>query len=214
MRTHDLVRVLAQNLTPVDRNAVENRLNGALMSGLAGATALSITLFGVASDMPEQLLTAAFWMRVSLPLALIAAALKLVACLVRPGMAVRFAGLMVMVPVVTMVLGATVFVLATPPAYRLDLFPADTSWRGTIGTIVLLSVPPLFAAIHAMRGLAPTRIALAGAGAGLLAGAQGGLIYAMYCPDMPVPYFSMLHVWVISITTASGAALASASLRW
>lgn len=79
---------------------------------------------------------------------------------------------------------------------------------------MLLSLAPFIAMIHAMNGLAPTRLALTGAAAGLLAGAQGVLIYTLYCPAMPVPYWSVLQIAAMLMTTAIGAALGPVCIRW
>ena len=214
MRTHDLVSRLARDLAPVQGDAIGKRLNRALLLGLAGGTLLLVVVFGVNSSMPEQILSSRFWIRLAFPLLVIAAALQLVQRLARPGASVKFAWLITLTPIVTMILGALGFILATPPEFRLNLVPSGTMWSTTIANTVLLSLPPLIAMVQAMRQLAPTRLALSGAGAGLLAGAQGVLIYALYCPSMPVPYWGILHVLAIFMTTAIGAALGPGYLRW
>lgn len=213
MRTQDLVSRLAGDLAPVERNAVPRTLNRALMLGLAGNTALLVALYGFGSDMPEQLLTPMFWIRLAFPLAIIAAALKLTERLARPGAPLGLAWFAATAPIATMLLVAAGFQLATPSDYRLQLVVGDT-WRTTTAAIVLLSLPSLAAAMRAMRGLAPTRLAPAGAGAGLLAGAQGLLVYSLYCPEMPVPFWSVWHVLAIAATAGIGAALAPTYLRW
>lgn len=213
MRTQDLVSRLAGDLAPIDRGVVPRTLNRALMSGLAGNTALLVALYGVAGDMPEQLLTAMFWMRLAFPLAIIAAALKLTERLGRPGAPLAWAWFTATVPIATTLLVAAGFQLATPSDYRLQLIAGDT-WRATTAGVVLLSLPSLATAMQAMRRLAPTRLIPAGAGAGLLAGAQGLLVYSLYCPEMPAAFWSVGHVLAIAVTAGIGAALAPTCLRW
>ena len=213
MKTRDLVNRLASDISPVERYAVPKLLNRALMLGLAGSTVLLVALYGVRSDMPELILTTMFWVRLVFPLAIIATAIKLAERLGRPGAPLRFAWFAVVLPIVTMLLAAGSILLATPPGYRLQLM-LGTTWRTTTASVVVLSFPSLTAMMHAMKQLAPTRLALAGAGAGLLAGAQGLLVYSLYCSEMAVPFWGVWYVLAIAITTAIGAAIAPHCLRW
>jgi hypothetical protein len=183
------------------------------MLGLAGSTVLLVALYGVRSDMPELILTTMFWVRLVFPLAIIAAAMKLAERLGRPGAPLKFAWFAVALPIVTMLLAAGSILMATPPGYRLQLM-LGTTWRTTTASVVMLSFPSLTAMMHAMKQLAPTRLALAGAGAGLLAGAQGLLVYSLYCSEMAVPFWGVWYVLAIAITTAIGAAIAPHCLRW
>ena len=65
-----------------------------------------------------------------------------------------------------------------------------------------------------MKGLAPTRLALAGAAAGLLAGAIGALVYALHCPEMEAPFLGVWYVAGMLIPAAAGALLGPIVLRW
>lgn len=213
MKTRDLVTRLASDISPVERNAAPRLLNRALMLGLAGSTVLLVALYGVRSDMPQLILTTMFWVRLVFPLAIIAAAMKLAERLGRPGAPLKFAWFAVALPIVTMLLAAGSILMATPPGYRLQLM-LGTTWRTTTASVVMLSFPSLTAMMHAMKQLKPTRLALAGAGAGLLAGAQGLLVYSLYCSEMAVPFWGVWYVLAIAITTAIGAAIAPHCLRW
>ncbi|WP_028205459.1 DUF1109 domain-containing protein [Paraburkholderia nodosa] len=213
MKTRELVTRLASDVSPVERNAVPRLLTRALLYGLAGSAALLVALYGVRSDMPELILTTMFWIRLAFPLAIIAAAMELAGRLGRPGARLRLAGLAAALPVASMLLAAGSILLATPPGYRLELM-LGTTWRTTTANVVLLSLPSLAAILRAMKQLAPTRLALAGAGAGLLAGAQGLLVYSLYCSEMAVPFWGVWYVLAIVITTAAGSAVAPHCLRW
>jgi hypothetical protein len=81
-------------------------------------------------------------------------------------------------------------------------------------TIALLSVPLFVAAFWAIKGLAPTRLALAGAASGLLAGSGGALMYALYCPEMGAPFIAIWYLLGMLIPAAAGALLAPRLLRW
>lgn len=213
MDTRDLVAQLAGNPSRAERNAVTRRLNRALVLGFVGSAILLVLLYGVRSDMPWLILTAMFWRRLAFPLAIIVTAMSLAARLGRPGARVRNAWLAVALPVAAMLCAAVGVLLAAPPGYRLQLM-LGTTWRVTTGNIVVLSLPPLAAIMQAMRGLAPTRLRLAGAGVGLLAGAQGTLIYSLYTPEMALPFLAVWNGLAIAITTALGAVLARDWLRW
>ena len=49
--------------------------------------------------------------------------------------------------------------------------------------VVMVSLPMLIASFWALRRLAPTRLTLAGALAGLFAGGAGALVYSLHCPE-------------------------------
>ncbi|WP_019938931.1 DUF1109 domain-containing protein [Bordetella sp. FB-8] len=213
MKTQDLVARLASNVSPVERNAVPRRFNRALVRGLAGSTILLVALYGVRSDMPERILTTIFWVRLVFPLAIIVAAMKLAQRLGRPGAPLGTAWFAAVLPIAAMLLATGGILLATPPGYRLELM-LGTTWRTTTASIVLLSFPPFVAMMYAMKQLAPTRLALAGVSVGLLAGAQGLLVYSLYCSEMAVPFWSVGYVLAIAVTTAIGAAIAPCCLRW
>ncbi|MEX3980914.1 DUF1109 domain-containing protein [Paraburkholderia sp. EG287A] len=213
MKTRELVTRLASDVSPIERYAVPRLLTRALLHGLAASAALLVALYGVRSDMPELILTTMFWVRLAFPLAIIAAAVALAERLGRPGARLRLAGLAAALPVASMLLAAGSVLLATPPGYRLELM-LGTTWRTATANVVLLSLPSLAAILRAMKQLAPTRLALAGAGAGLLAGAQGLLVYSLYCSEMAVPFWGVWYVLAIVITTVVGSAVAPRCLRW
>jgi hypothetical protein len=213
MKTSDLILRLTNNLTQIEPNFASNRLNRALSIGLAGSTALLVVVYGIRSDMPELLLTAMFWVRLAFPVATLITALNLAERLGRPGAPVRLAWFAVTLPFITMLLVATFMVLAAPPGYRLQLM-LGTTWRVTTANIVLLSLPSFAAVMHALKGLAPTRLILAGTGAGLLAGAQSLLVYSLYCSEMSIPFWGVWYVLGIIITAGLGALFGPFYLRW
>jgi hypothetical protein len=75
-------------------------------------------------------------------------------------------------------------------------------------------VPAFVAVLWAMKGLAPTRLRLAGAGAGLLAGALGALVYTLHCPELAAPFLGVWYVLGILIPAAFGAVVGPRVLRW
>jgi hypothetical protein len=65
-----------------------------------------------------------------------------------------------------------------------------------------------------MKGLAPTRLRLAGAAAGFVAGATGTLVYCVHCPEMAAPFLGFWYVLGMLIPTTVGALLGNRLLRW
>lgn len=213
MKTRNLVLQLANDLVPIEPNAVAKRIGRALVHGLAASIVLLVALYGVRGDMPAMIATPLFWIKLAFPLAIIVPALKLAERLGQPGAPTRLAWLKVLLPIATLWAVTAIILLATPHGYRLQLMLGST-WRVSTLNIVLLSLPPLAAAIHSMKGLAPPRLALAGAGMGLLAGAEGVLVYTLYGVEMSVPFWGVWYVLAMAITTGLGALLGLKCLHW
>jgi hypothetical protein len=88
-----------------------------------------------------------------------------------------------------------------------------TGWTCSLN-IALLSVPGLIAMPGAVRGLAPTRLRLTGATAGLLAGAVGTLAYSLRCPETSVPFWATWYLIGMAVPAIAGAVLGGRALRW
>jgi hypothetical protein len=91
---------------------------------------------------------------------------------------------------------------------------AGTHWYMCVLNMVLLSLPILAALLFGLRFGAPTQPALAGAGAGLLAGALAASLYIAHCPDDSQLFVAAWFTLAIAITTAIGAMTGSRILRW
>ncbi len=131
----------------------------------------------------------------------------------RPGARLGWVPSALVAPVLaTWLLAAYVLLVAQPPE-RAGLIMGRT-WEYCLLSVPMLSVPVLIATLWAMKGLAPTRLALAGAAGGLLAGAIGALVYALHCPEMEVPFLGVWYVAGMLIPAAAGALLGPIVLRW
>ena len=74
---------------------------------------------------------------------------------------------------------------------------------------------PVFAAmVWWLRGLAPTRLRLAGAAAGFAAGTTAALVYTLHCPEIEPPFLAVWYVLGMAIPAALGASLGPRLLRW
>nr|WP_050468032.1 DUF1109 domain-containing protein [Herbaspirillum chlorophenolicum] len=190
------------------------RMAVALAAGLGGSALLLAIIYGVRSDMPELLLQPLFWLKVSFPLAVLLAAQAAAARLARPGMRIGVgpAAALLLPPAVLWLAGAGWLALA-PPSQRLELLLGST-WEVCSLNVALLSLPTLASMFWFMRGLAPTRLAAAGAIAGLVAGAQGVLVYSLYCVEMAPPFWGVWYVLGVLAPTLLGAWLGPVLLRW
>lgn len=213
MKTDELITMLASGADAVDPHAVPRRYTLALGLSLAGTTVLMLILLGVRPDIAAAAQLAMFWMKLAFPAALMIGALFAIVRLSRPGVRLGDAPLAIAAPVVAVWLFSAMVLLSAAPEERHQLIFGNT-WASCLLMIAALSVPLFGALIWAMKGLAPTRLALAGASAGLLAGAGGALIYALHCPEMAAPFLGIWYVLGIGIPAAIGALIGPSTLRW
>ncbi len=213
MNTDELIHLLAADAQPVPTHGVERRFALAVALGLAGAAALMLGVFGLRHDWDTVLALPMFWGKFALGGSLAALGLAVVLRLARPGMPWGRAALwLALPPAVMWVLAGSVLIGATQPE-RLPLLLGST-WRTCPFNIALLSLPSLAALFWALRGAAPTRLAWTGAGAGLLAGALGVVVYALHCPEMAAPFVALWYLAGMALPTALGALLGPRLLRW
>lgn len=213
MRTDDLVAMLAAGAVAVQPNQAVRRYATALVLGALGAAILMITLIGARPDIAAAVLLPMFWVKVAF-VACIAAASWLAALrLSRPGMRLAWVPAALAAPVLAVWLLAAVVLARADAAQRAGLFFGDT-WTSCPFLVAMLSAPVFVAVMWAMKGLAPTRLRLAGAAAGLLSGAVGALVYSVHCPEMEAPFIGFWYLLGMLIPTVIGALLGSRLLRW
>ena len=213
MKTENMIDILAADAGPVPRHVAERRFATAGLFGIAAATAIMLTAFGVRPDIESAAQLPMFWFKLLFPAAVAVAAMWMAARLSRPGARVGVASIAVVTPFVVVWVMAAGALFSAEPAARADLVLGNT-WSSCIPGIALLALPAFVATFWAMRGLAPTRLALAGAAGGLMAGAIGALIYALRCPEMQSPFLAVWYVAGIGVSAAAGALLGPRLLRW
>ena len=86
--------------------------------------------------------------------------------------------------------------------------------RPILADDLALSIAPLAGIIWALRGLAPTRLRLAGLCAGLLAGAIGAAGYALACTEQSAAFVAVWYSLGIAVSGLLGCALGGRILRW
>jgi len=213
MKTDELVAMLASGAEAVEPHALQRRYALALGWGAFGTTLLMAILLGVRPDLSEAVRLPMFWVKLAFPAALLGGALLATVRLSRPGVRLGRVPAAIAAPVLAIWLFAAIVLLGAAPAERPQLVFGDT-WVYCPFIIAALSVPLFGALLWAMKGLAPTRLALAGASAGLLAGAGSALIYALHCTEITAPFLGVWYVLGMSVPAAVGALIGPSVLRW
>jgi len=213
MKTDELISLLAAGPVAVEPDGASRRYAVALGWGAFGATLLMAILLGVRPDLAEAATLPMFWMKLGLPGALAAGALIAATRLSTPGMRLgRLTGALAAPVVAIWALAALALARAAPE--EREALVLGSTWDLCPAYIALLSLPAFAAALWAMKGLAPTRLRLAGAASGLLAGSIAALAYALHCPEMDAPFLATWYLLGMLLPTAAGALIGPAVLRW
>ena len=179
MKTSELIAGLAAT-SPVRPARPAARLTLAGMIGAALALALVAILLGF---QPLDLAVRAswFWMKAAYSLSLALAGLLLLAPLARPGARPPLVGFVVAVLAFgLMAMMAAHASMRVAADQRPELWLGDT-WRVCSWRILGLAAPVFLALVVGLRRLAPTRLRLTGAAAGLVAGGLSAVVSGFSC---------------------------------
>jgi hypothetical protein len=213
MKTADLIATLSAETSAVDPAAVAQRFYLKLAAGAVLALAAVVLVLGVRPDLDAAAQLPMFWMKLLFPASLAVAGLVALRRLSYPGMRLGRAPAVGAIPLAVVWMLAGAALLAAPEGARLPLVFGRT-WLECPIIITLLSVPVLALAFRASRQLAPTRLSLAGAAAGLFAGGAAAFAYAIHCPEAEAPFLAVWYVLGMLIPTAAGALLGRRLLHW
>jgi len=214
MKTSDLIAALAaSDAAPVRPAAPAFRLAPA---ALIGACAAGIVL---ALWLGFQPLTAAvgaswFWMKAGYSLAAALAGFLLLIRLARPGARPGLAGAGIAVAAFVVI-----WMMAMDASMRAGAAQAPALWLGSTWRvcpwrILALAAPIYLAVIVVLRRLAPTRLSLTGAAAGLLAGGLSAAVYGLYCQENTAPFVAVWYSLGIAVSALAGAFAGPRLLRW
>ena len=213
MKTDDLIAMLATGSAAVDAGMSRRRFMLALGWGGFGTLLLMAVVLGVRHDLARMALEPMFWTKLAFCALLAGAALAVAARLGRPGARAAGVALLLAVPLLAMWLLAVLALNASTGAEREALL-FGTTWRACAFNIAFLSLPLFAGLLWAMKGLAPTRPALAGAAAGFLSGAAAALIYSLHCPELGAPFLGIWYPLGMLVPAVAGAILGTRLLRW
>jgi hypothetical protein len=213
MKTDELVALLAARAEPVPRHAASRRLALALALGLPLSVAIMATEYGVRRDLVQALFWPMFWVKLVFPVCVAIAGFVTVQRLARPGVRVRAAWLGLAVPVLLIWAIGLASWLAAPADERTAMVWGQT-WRSCVFNIALIAAPVFVASLAALKSLAPTRPALAGAAAGLMSAGAGAAVYALHCQELAAPFLGIWYVLGMALPAVAGALVGQRLLRW
>jgi len=210
--TPDLIDDLVAGLKPRGRR-VERRLLMGAGGGVAVSAAIMAGFLGIRPDIGAAVMGSAFWIKFAYTVLLALILVGAVERLSRPGgLAARQARAVIGVFIAVAILAVAQLVANAPEAWR-PLVMGSSALKCP-WAIVALAAPILVGTVWAMRGLAPTRLPVAGLAAGLLSGAAGAWIYSFHCDEFAIPFLTSWYPRGIAIVGAAGAGLSRLAWRW
>ncbi|MGC2221083.1 MAG: NrsF family protein [Methylocella sp.] len=212
MKTGDLIRALAAD-SEVHPMPPGRALALALIPGVAIALSLHFAILGLRPHLFALLGEPRLLFKLCLTSLLVALSGPLVLRLVRPGAGVRRLTLLLAI-VPALLAAANLAELLAVPAAEWGQRLVGTNAIFCLKTIPFLAAAPLVAVLLALRQGAPEHPALAGAAAGLFAGAIGAACYATHCPDDSPLFVAAWYTLGIGIVAAIGTAAGTRLLRW
>ncbi|GGI54977.1 NrsF family protein [Oxalicibacterium solurbis] len=213
MKTDDLIDMLASGPDLAAPKIPVRRFILLVATGFLASVLLMLALLGVRSNFDEMATLPAFWVKIVFVIALASAGGIVAARLSMPGARTSMLPVLIAAPLLLIWIAAAVSLMHAAPGERSHLFWGDT-WRYCTLLITLLSLPIFAAVLQIMRQLAPTRLHLAGAGAGFAAGAAAIVVYSMHCPEIAAPFLGFWYVLGAAIPTILGALIGPRILRW
>jgi hypothetical protein len=215
MDTDMLIDELTANLRPVPANAASAVLRKGLLGGggVAFAAVLLWPSLGVRHDIAPALLTAAFWIKALYTLSIASLGFLALERLSRPD-AQRAHWVKMLWPPLSVLLAITAMRwAAAPPGTDVEFWMGASWWQCPL-YVAALSVPVFGGLIFALSHLAPTRLAAAGAAAGLVAGATGASIYALHCSEASPGFVLLWYSLGLAAASLAGAVAGPRLLRW
>jgi hypothetical protein len=211
--TDDLIRSLSADLPKVAPGAVGRRVAVGLGLGGVASAILMTAWLGPRPDLVQAVTTPMFWMKLGYAAATGGIAALLLARLARPVARAGALTVLALGPFALVALVAVVRMTQAPQAARHAMLMGHSAmlcpWR-----ILAIGLPALVGAVWAVRGLAPTRLALAGLVAGAAAGGIGAAIYAVACDETSAPFLAIWYTLGMAVLAGIGALAGSRLLRW
>ena len=213
MKTEDWVSMLATGVEAIDPTRTARRYLLAIGGGLAGALALTGGFLRLNPALSHVVLEPLFWIREAYCASLALLGFAAVTRWARPGIRLGFVPAGIGIVVMVMWIFAATVLLRAPAQNRSHLVFGTTA--AVCPFLIALVAAPLFIAfVWVLRGLAPTRLRLAGAAAGFAAGSLGAVVYSLHCPELAAPFFGTWYLLGMLIPTSLGAWLGPRLMRW
>lgn len=212
MKTDQLISRLAAD-TPARQASPALLLALAAAAACVFAAAAMLLSIGPRPDIASAVMTWRFDFKFVVTLTLAATAFLLLRRAIYPE-GLDHAPLWTILAAPLVLLAAVAVELALLPASIWGVKTVGTNWWHCLTLVPVFGLLPLALALWAIRQGAPTRPALTGFLAGLLAGGLGAAAYAADCPDdSPLFVMTWYPVGILALG-ALGAAAGSRVLRW
>lgn len=212
MDTDQLVRTLA-----ADNTQRAQPVGFVLMLTLLAAAPISLLMFftelGVRPDVMTAMRNPFFDLKFAVTLALAASAIAVSLHLSRPEASLRGFGWWLLVPAGLLVAGISGEMMMPQRAPMMTRLVGNNS-RACLISIPLMSLPLLAGALLGLRHGAPTRPAVAGAIAGLVAAGLAATLYASHCTDDSPLFVATWYTIGTALVAAIGALIGSKVLRY
>lgn len=211
MRTEDLITLLSED-APV-RLRLGRLVAFSLAIGIAVSAAILLSTIGLRTNIAEAIETKRVIFKIATTTLLAVLASRLLFRVARPAAALKPFSLLLLIPLVLAVAAVTAELFAVP----------SESWRSRmVGNnalfclffVPVLALAPLAVLLLALRHGAPANPGLAGASAGLAAGAIACAAYAWHCADDSPLFVSTWYTIALAVVTALGYFAGRRVLRW
>jgi hypothetical protein len=212
MRTDDLIADLSSRLEPSRPSALTQVLALAVLAGFVGSTILMLSVLGLRHDFTRAIVSFGMWTKLVYTFAIAVFAFWLVERAGRPGADTAQPARILVLPIFAIALLAAAQLLA-PGADVRHLILGHSS-RVCAFLVTFTSLPTMAATFWGLRRMAPTRLTLAGLGAGLFAGAMGAFVYSFHCTEGSAPFIGIWYSLGILLSAAIGGFLGPRLLRW
>jgi hypothetical protein len=212
VKTSNLIRAFAAD-NDVHAMPPGRALALALIPGVATALSLHLAILGLRPHLMSLLGDPRVLFKLVLTILLVALSGPLALRLVKPGASLRSRALMLTIVPALLAIAIVAELLVVPP----DLWGQRLVGSNAVfclESIPFLAAVPLVAALLALRQGAPEYPGLAGAAAGLFAGAIGAHIYATHCPDDSPLFVAAWYSLAIGFVVMAGALAGRRLLRW
>ena len=214
MKTSELIAALAAtDAAPVRPTAPALRLTPAALAGVLIAGALLAVCLGF-QPLADAIRAPWFWMKAGYSLAAALAGFLLLIRLARPGARPGWAGAAIGIAAFALIWMMATHAAMNAGAGRQAALWLGSTWRMCPWRILALAAPIYLAVVLILRRLAPTRLALAGATSGLLAGGLAAAVYGLYCQESAAPFVAVWYRLGIAASALVGALLGPRLLRW
>jgi hypothetical protein len=212
VKTGNLIAALVADQASIE-TPIARKVALALACGFVLSAAMFFWQLGWRPDIGEARGTLRFLFKFVVTAALLVPAALLAARLARPDATPGLLGWALLIAPLLLVAGSSADLIALPAnVWMVKLVGSNAAACVTL--IVLLSIAPFAALLFALSQGAPSEPSLAGAVAGIAAGALAATLYAMHCTDDSPLFVATWYTIGIGIMALAGSLLGERLLRW